>query len=310
MKKKMMSIAICCLMVVTMVAVGCKKNNVVAISEQGSPIYSVDDTQPVIIEDPSETPSEEPSEVVIEDPPEEEDPLEMLLTEEANAEEIGGLFLGRNEKLYTLAGAFRKTPDIEYPLGAECDNPIYHEKWQMFCISCGSGKYITVGGVPAVDLQPEDSIRAYSKDFVPVLEYEKIERLTYSLPIDDSYGTWNIRKYDTGEVITIREDAISDFKIVDVAGNEYPDMHDLEKDVKYTVSWFEGTTYYEEELVANCRYAVVEKKRHYDTIEGSLNKDGYAEFNLSALEKGFYIVHVMNDEKTIILPSGSIIEIK
>jgi len=295
MKKKMMSIAICCLIVMAMVAVGCKKNNVVATSEQGSPIYSVDDTQPVIIEDPSETPSEEPSEVVIEDPPEEEDPLALLLTDEATAQENEGLFLVRDEKFYTLAGQFLQTEgvayDDRYVRSDNCNHLYYRGK---------NGK-VSCGQVPIPVIQEGDSIRSYSSSDVPELWVRKVESIYYTIPICE---------YNDGYAVIAKNDLNiwmlpESFELSDKNGNKCENYLDLVFGEEYTLSWNEGTKYSELIYTADCTFFKYDPygKCAY-IITGDLSKEGYVEYDLSGMEPGLYCVETNN------LFSGGIIEIQ
>ena len=83
------------------------------------------------------------------------------------------------------------------------------------------------------------------------------------------------------------------FKVTvnDSKGGEVTDIHNLEKDSVYTVSWYEDVRYFETRLKACCTHYDVDGSYEAVEIEGPMTGEGYAVYDLSGLEEGIYMTN-------------------
>ena len=85
-------------------------------------------------------------------------------------------------------------------------------------------------------------------------------------------------------------------EIKDSKGNvisDIPSIYNLNEGEDYIVSWYEGTQYREVTLPADSKYYVLARDRLDDPeyiVSGTLTKDGYAEYVISGVESGTYVV--------------------
>ena len=113
------------------------------------------------------------------------------------------------------------------------------------------------------------------------------------------------------ETVDIATWRVKQFEMVDSQGNAVPqipafqygydwiyrpDFTNLTQGETYTVSWFEGTTYHEYNVVANSPYYTINWTKSYNIstyiIEGELHKEGYASFDLSGIPSGLYYTSI------------------
>ena len=81
---------------------------------------------------------------------------------------------------------------------------------------------------------------------------------------------------------------IDGFGVDDMDGNPVEDYFNLQYGEKYNAHWFEGTSYIEKEMFADCKVFELPSNDSYVAIEGTLTKNGYMEYDLSSLEPGIY----------------------
>lgn len=259
--------------------------------------------------------NEEEIEEVVEEEPEilgesEEDPLYILSTtwEIANENESGGLFLLRNGELYTLGEFYQKNPSVDYLPGMI----IASGKLPTFYIN-NSKEYgdRSVGDVPIPLLGENDKIIAISRVSVPVLKLFPVELGGYSFLLDDDNSYVTIRNlWEKNDMIAIPRELFETVEIMDKEGNVYSVkdcLNNLEKNQVYTLSWYQGTTLNQEEVVANSRVFYWSGYGYtgddYYEVEGTLTTDGYAEYDVSSVPSGVYKVF------TDSVYSGGLIEI-
>ena len=154
--------------------------------------------------------------------------------------------------------------------------------------------FFSYGNIPVPVIEEGDKVVSYSSRGVPELMLKKLDFYGYAI---------RLKTFSKGYIII--DDAIGSVtlpfdgtEVVDSSGETVDDIYDLNEGEQYIVSWYEGTQYKEASLPADSRFYVPERGRMGDPeyeIEGTLTKDGYAEYDLSAVESGTYMIISGND---------------
>ena len=139
----------------------------------------------------------------------------------------------------------------------------------------------------------DDTVRYYSSggNTIPNLVLNKRSFYGYSIRAytsDLGSGCYEFHMYTEEKTReSIRLDHF-DTSLVDSEENNVEDMHDLEKGEECTAFWYEGTQYHEVLLPANYPCYVSDENEGSIEIEGTLTKNGYAEYDLSEVPDGLY----------------------
>ncbi len=155
--------------------------------------------------------------------------------------------------------------------------------------------YALLGDFPILTIEDGDQLITTGVDSLRLWRIDA-SRIGYTiLVVESSYGR-SILDVDRGVVAETLHTTVKQFEIRDESGNliSLNDRYALKQGTKCTVSWFEGTNYQERQLTANYR-CVTQDLRISDTInlQGTLDKNGYAVYDLSGLEPGDYDVEGM-----------------
>lgn len=294
MKKKIFGL-IAVVLSVALMMVGCNNGNASAVS-------SVDDTQPVIIEEPSVEPeSPEPSEEVVSEVVSEEKPaadettgdpkLAALEVTEDFAIANGLLCLYRKGKLYSLGRYIPNQSTYDYQIGHTVDD--YKSELMMLHPRVDVDTVATYGDAPEVVLADGDELRVYG-DYVGLLV--PLEYIGYTIPVIWSNESVGFLEYFNHVRHTmIKKEYIKSIEIRDAGGDLISDNQYQKMDI-YTMSWYEGVEYNEVELWADCReYSYGEDRVNADL---ELTKEGYGLIKWADLPAGCY----MNDVSGYGLP--------
>lgn len=210
-----------------------------------------------------------------------------LLREDPTEDDDYGFFLLRNGTNYTLGTVIHN----EYAPSGDC--MIYDNIVEIN--DSGLRGFCSVGYVPVPVLQDGDSVVCYSDEGVPTLGLAAVDLYGYTTGVI-YYPKDGVMYYcantATGEWVNNKN--VSDLTITDSEGNIAEDIHNLNENQSYTVSWYEGTQYQEASLVADSKMYIFhnsEYEKDYE-IEGSLTKNGYAEYDLSGVAAGTYKISV------------------
>ncbi|MBQ7245300.1 MAG: hypothetical protein IJS33_00040 [Firmicutes bacterium] len=269
MNKKFSVLLLICLITLLLVGCGTKLNT--PPSETNPPA-----TEPEVeqVEDPE--PVEEPDPVEEPEPVEVSDPLEPLLISESDARTAGGAYLLRGEKLYTLNhvnGAKGRWYVLYRPYSIDGSDALM--SLEELCVPV-----YTVG----------DKILMYSSSGdLPKLNLHEMNFHGYTIPVVEESANYKIFE-PGGKSTPLRKDKINNFSVTDSNGQAIEDISSLTYGEVYTVSWYEGTQYCEVNLVANCGNYIMLDDYNYLTIEGTLTKEGYMEFDISNVAPGLYAV--------------------
>lgn len=231
------------------------------------------------------------------------DPLAPLMVTESFAKSYGGIYLVRNGNLYALTENIPRETSVLYNVGWR-RNQTYGILYKLVEDETIEGtNYVTMGDVPLVTLQEGDEIRGYQ---YPGLALESANDSGYSLRmVEGAYESTRLLIFedlDSVDPIILSESLLKNLEIKDEDGNSVAleDIHNLEYQKHYFVSWYEnGTEYREVEMIANCHYYTCRRKGQmepyeYD-IDGELTKNGYAIIDLSGVEPGLYRIEVGYD---------------
>lgn len=229
------------------------------------------------------------------------DELEVLRVPESYAKSEGGIYLKRKGGLYTIRavsngryGCTRSVPRVvgrEYNVGdgGEYVVTLYAyitTKYNYVDVPFG---YLSYGEVPVPIVEKGDLIIGYFSEEPFTLTLQKLEFHGYTLPVLlGDYGKVGSEKYGPDGVSNILRGKDSDFTIVDNTGGKPSDVRNLEYGKEYTVSWYSGTQYNEEKMIANCSYYTYPNRDERITLNGELTKNGYVTFDTSSLSPGFY----------------------
>ncbi|MBR3332534.1 hypothetical protein IKG28_02840 [Candidatus Saccharibacteria bacterium] len=298
MKRKILSVFLMFTMV--MAVVSCN-GNATATSEDPM-LYSVDDTQPVILEEGiseeivSEVESEVESETVSETV--DKDPLATLEVSEEWARNQKGHYLMRGDRFYTLTGIMDYAKSKEYNVGwrnGYVNGAVVYMSYKIVGSPNASDfrpRYVgrlTIGDIPVISLESGDKIVSFGNTSI---ELFKVESFTYSINVWDSDGVMYLMTdadYDVSKIPMITSVDMDKFTVSDESGNVVEDVRNLEYGRKYIASGFNGTDYIEKEMIADSGCFVVDREDPIK-LDGELDKNGYALYNLSDVPAGLYAV--------------------
>jgi len=280
MKKKIIGLIIG-VMVVVLSITGCNGGSV-AVQEPDPEPYV--DPQPVVIED-SEVVSEiesEPEEVSEVEP--EKDPMEMFKVDAGWASqrrEIGCILHG--EDIYAVDYVSPKADEYGVGFAIKDEREIYYIDRRK----SEEGYIIAIGDFEIPVLKEGDKFVVYSTKMPGEQAFAKTNFYGYGLPILDSESIYSL--YEPGvDGLFLDKYKIDGFGIEDMNGNPVEDYFNLQYGEKYKAHWFEGTSYIEKEMLANCKVYELPEKDMFTVVEGTLTKNGYMEYDLSGLEPGIY----------------------
>ena len=249
--------------------------------------------EPEVVEEPEEIipePEVEESEITVSD-----DELECLEVIEEHAAKIGGLFLRRNGRLYTLNEGPMGIANL-YDIGImrEDTTPPYSGVLTKLYVqfSYANQSWLSIGDVPLVSIAGNDELISYIDTKIDIY---KVDNYGYGIPlvVRDSDDSELFIHHTDMPSIKIDLDHVKQFEIRDSDGEvvDLKDCYNMVYGQNYTISWFDGTTYNEYDLVADCHYYHHNWEEETPvTLEGVLQKDGYALYDLSSLEPGLYMV--------------------
>lgn len=278
MKKKIFSLFLVVAMVMT--ATSCTNNNATAIS-------SVDDTQPVILEEPSEIVEivEVESEIESESEVVEEDPLAVLEVSEEFAKANQLLCLYRDGKLYSL-GPYIVRRDGESVRKMCAEWPVNDDRM------------ISVAELSVVKINKKaDELRHYGGTSCNVYNCEFIGN-TICAFWNEMYSNYAVMDDEVSpdHPLVLQAD---NFEVQGEGGNKLDDFSSLDLNKDYLVSWFEGMEYKEIIMKADwCMYSVEEEP--FTTLDGQLTKNGYAVIDMEVLQPGVY--HIGSIRKSVLSP--------
>lgn len=286
MKKKIIGL-IMVVMVVVLFSTGCNgSGNATQVPDSEPIISSVDDPQPVVIEDSEvvseiESESEEISEV---EP--EEDPMEMFKVDAGWASqrrEIGCILHG--EDIYAVD--YVSTKADEYSVGYVSTKRDQRQIYDIDRRESEEGYIIAIGDFEIPVLKEGDKFVVYSTKMVGEQAFAKTNFYGYGLPINDSESIYSL--FEPGvDCLFLDKYKIDGFGIEDMNGNSIEDYFNLQYGEKYNACWYEGTSYAEKKMFADCKVFELPSNDSYIAIEGTLTKNGYMEYDLSSLEPGLY----------------------
>lgn len=223
--------------------------------------------------------------------PPEEDPLEGLLVDENYAKthfsySYYGVYLRRNEKLYTLNA---HAQNIRYKNYGSLRSFNGAPELRLYGMAKDKFFFFSYGDIPVPKFNAEsDEIILFTNQSKPPKIYlEKAEFIGYTIPLYDSLFYYTLF-LEENRTIKLEKDQIQEFLIVDSSGNviDDPTVTPLKLNEIYTVSWFEGIYYQEVEVVAkNKLYSLCSET--YE-IEPTLTKNGYAKIDVGSLPAGTY----------------------
>lgn len=306
MKKRIFGI-ISVLMIATMMVAGCNGAEPTSQEpESASPILSVDDTQPVIIEpavsepDDPEPPVEEPSETQKPEDTSGDPNLACLEVSEEFAMQNKCLCVYRKGHLYSLGPYVPYENAEQYFIGQVVDN----SKARLMINKRGTDENLTVSDDPFVYLVDGDELRDYNGTY---LGFSRVEFQGYTLTMwENKEDKWLfLLPYINKDPIRLETWNIDQFEIRDENGNLIRERIDLKQDAKYMVSWYAGVDYHEQEM-----WAETQLYRYEDNSDGSWNginvsneltKDGYAIVHWKEInEPGIYMpIGTTGDELTL-----------
>ena len=166
---------------------------------------------------------------------------------------------------------------------------LYHNLGDKDCM-------ISSENIPVPCLDENDQVICYSTTDVPSLVLYPAEFYGFSpncFILNSSGGPDPFvifdNKVDSPNHLIYSLMDVTELQVTDENGNKFEDYNNVPENTVCVVSWYEGTQYFEEKLIANCKVYSVSNEAAYE-IEGSLTKNGYAEYDLSTVASGFYRV--------------------
>lgn len=233
-------------------------------------------------------------------------PYGMYWVDEPFAKERGGYYVIRDDKLYSVASLVPKSRIDE--VGVGCTNhrstsfPSFlyiDDKYELndTTFTKHTDAIISAGDFPILSVKKSEKIVGYNITNLPLV---KTDFIGYSIEAV-SYGGDRIWPVLTQE-LPVEQFGIPDnskhLSISDLNGKPINDFRNLEYNEECFFEWYEGTEYHGEKMFANCRCyrktVGIAQPKEGETgynIEGELTKLGYAAFDLSSLEPGFYICY-------------------
>ena len=126
------------------------------------------------------------------------------------------------------------------------------------------------------------------------LTFKEVKQVGYGVPLVTSSNAkddWGyIPSFGSSDVKTLNPMQLAQLSVT-CNGNEVENYFDMEKNGDVIISWFEGTDYKEVSFKANCRIYEIVSDAEPIVIEGELNKEGYATYDMSVLPKGTYWIN-------------------
>ena len=268
-------------------AIGCTDNASAIEPDPNDPETwsSVDDTQPIIIEDDPivEVPTDpEPTGPVVE-PNNEGDPaLAALEVTESFATANQLLCLYRNGHLYSLGYYVPIDNSMQYNVGRYVDS----SKSLLVDINLAPGwTLVTMGDVPSVTLQEGDEIRDYYGYFDSFFEQD-YKGYGVSMWKQDDGSVLLIENFGNPNPVKIEATDAKTMEVRDANGNLVTDDQ-YTKYGEYTVSWYHGVEYHETKVWCDCKmYERVSEE--CVVLPSEHDKGGYLVLDWTILEPGIY----------------------
>ncbi len=209
----------------------------------------------------------------------EEDPWWMYKTTEATARENSQLCVLKGDgNFYTVESVLNDPTEEQLSVKrfelVSISNKYYVEQRDLMHLNWDfrNQTVISLIDADAITLESGDKLIKYDLGTPPSLKLYPAEQNGYTVAIS-GYD----RQY------------VSDPILSDKDGNEVEDWYNLEYGAEYTVSWYEGTQYYEVVYPAISRvYQYSEDKSEAVELEPIYTKEGYVEYDTSNLEPGLY----------------------
>lgn len=196
-----------------------------------------------------------------------------------------GFYLKRNNILFSL---YPSNDSVKESASASARNPFYlSEKDKV--IVCNTSNYIP-------SFEPNDKIVYYSDSTVPKFTLSKADFTGYTICANKNEtggsGFYYFVVFQNG---TYSEEVRTwdyDVHVVDKNEQEVESRFGLTQGEEYTVYWYEGTKYHEYKMKADYPFYQIHDKKSddYYEIEGTLTKNGYAEYDISNIPAGIYKV--------------------
>ena len=225
-----------------------------------------------------------------------DNPLVVLEVSEDWARQHGGAYLRRGGTLYTLGSKIPSSTADVYGVGRFYSSK---EDGNLYCGAGPDSTRISMGDIPVITLKEDDEVITYNDTWVTLF----VSDFSGYSPriIDPEYGA-DALIILTGPYTSIGLDKTAEdtFKVSDADGNLVKNYRDLAYGETYTVSWFEGTTYNELEITADCSYYKLTGSFKGDyTVSGELNKNGFATYDFSAIPAGLYCINSSSGDNFI-----------
>ena len=248
------------------------------------------DTTPVATVEPTTAPTVAPT-VAPTSTPEPKDPLEILTTTKEDALEWGFFCLKQGKNLYSLGRYTRKVSGVSYD---EAGLSLNKEVWlyTTFMYDDNAG-FVSYGDIEIPVLEKGSKVIYYSNSNVPTLRLKEVKFSGYSVCVIENDSNKEITDVYGNKSYSTASRDIKNVEVTDSKGKTVDNYHDLERGQYYTVSWFEGTTYREIKVPADGRYYTIADGDIWNwdyEIEGKLTKEGYAEYDLSDVPSGIYLI--------------------
>ena len=282
MKKRLLSI-LAVMLLASVCITGCfaKKNEEPVITEPKTNITT--STEPIVVDE-----EEKVEEPIVEETDNEdiEEPEETETPEEEKDDNPWAVFKTDEETA--------KSEPWGYYL-VKADNQFYKLlPSEVYCDLRQEG-YLFFADIPALIFENGDSVRYYAQERdLEDVELYRVNPPTGALTMDsdvryDKNFEVVIQEYD---VDTLIENSILTDKNGNEIGDVWHNMYNLNHGETYTLSSFEGTNYFEEEVTADWYYYACNDFDHKIVLKPELTKEGYAIVDFSTLEPGFYCVNI------------------
>lgn len=233
------------------------------------------------------------------------DPYDVLKMDEAArsywASRGGNIYLRKNGNYYSLNCGITEENANKYQVGLNSGSKnVIH----TYAYDSVRDHYISLGNIPTITVEAGDMIVGEGRTTFQLTPAIFLGYTIRAVTYPD--GQYCVLYLSPNESVNIKTGSVKQFEMVDSQGNKLPqiqayrnkniyipDFTNLIQDEAYTISWFEGTTYYEYEMVADSPYYEIvgsnfQVNPNIISIEGELHKEGYASFDLSDVSPGLY----------------------
>ncbi len=215
------------------------------------------------------------------------DPMGYIREDEAFISEYRGFYLVRDDVYYSLNDITSIKDKDEYNLGKKFGYDEYETLYERE----GALDHFYMwlyGDFDLPVISDTDEVRSYG---VSQVDLWKLEDIKYGFVRQMSgmdHGVYS-GYVDTTEGRKRIHSAYKEYKCM--CGDEEIDVnYNLEKGTEVTVSWYEGTDYFEYTAIADTKfYRTYDKSPDYE-IEGELCKESYAKYDFSGVEPGLYLL--------------------